>query len=239
MSEFNRESVYSAGTTLQQYITKVFTIMGIGVGITGLVAWFGYMNLINGGWLYDILVSSYTFFMLIVCAAQIGIAVAMGRGLTTMKTSTAKTLFFVYSALTGLTCSVLPLAFGISTVFTAFAFAAVMFGSCAVIGHFTNVDLSKFSGLMIGGLFAMVIASVLSMFIPALQGTLVISYIGIILFMALTAWDMQKIKNYYYSTMHDGTLSGNLAIYSAFQLYLDFINLFLYILRILGNRSRD
>ena len=138
---------------------------------------------------------------------------------------------------TGFTFSILPLEFGLATVFTAFAFAAVMFFACAVIGHYTNVDLSRISGIMIGGLFALVLASVLALFIPSLRNGLVISYIGVILFGALTAWDMQRVKAIYYQTQGNEMLSGNLAVYGAFELYLDFINMFLYILRIVGSRS--
>ena len=86
----------------------------------------------------------------------------------------------------------------------------------------------------------MVIATIASMFIPALRESLFISYIGVILFLFLTAWDMQKIKSYYYGTQGGvGQMGGNLAVYGAFQLYLDFINLFMQILRILGSRSRS
>jgi FtsH-binding integral membrane protein len=113
-----------------------------------------------------------------------------------------------------------------------------MFFCCAIIGHTTNVDLTKFSGLLIGGLIALVVATILSLFIPVLRDSLIISYIGVLLFLVITAWDMQKIKQFYYGTQGGmGTLGGNLAVYGAFQLYLDFINLFLRILQILGSRS--
>jgi FtsH-binding integral membrane protein len=109
----------------------------------------------------------------------------------------------------------------------------VLFISCAIIGHTTSVDLSRFTGLLFGALLAVVIVSVLGIFIPALRGSLLIGYAGLIVFLGLTAFDMQKIKQYYY--VPDEKIKGNLAVYSAFQLYLDFINILLYILRILGN----
>ena len=171
-------------------------------------------------------------------SAQFVICIFLSLRITKMETRTATILLYAYAALTGVTFSVLPMAFDIATVFTAFAFAAVMFFCCAVIGHTTSVDLTKFSGLLIGGLIALVVATVASIFIPALRESLVISYIGVLLFLVITAWDMQKIKQFYYGTQGGiGTLGGNLAVYGAFQLYLDFINLFLRILRILGSRS--
>lgn len=237
MSEYN-QNVYSSGRTLQQYMTSVYLTMGAGLGITALVAGLGYLNLMNGGWVYSLLASgAYYIAALVTFAVQIGICIALSHGLTTMSQNKAKTLFYVYAAITGFTFTTLPLAFGTATVFTAFLFAAVMYFAAAVIGHYTSVDLSKFSGILIGALFAMVLVSVLAMFIPALADSLIVSYIGVLLFMGLTAWDTQRIKQFYYGTAGNDTLSGNLAIYGAFELYLDFINLFLYILRIFGARS--
>ena len=241
MSEFNQSQTYvnEAGTTLNAYITKVFTMMGIAVLITAAVAFAGYMSLINGGLLYNAYMSGAISIGYIVCMiAQFGVCIFLSLRITKMETRTATILLYAYAALTGVTFSVLPMAFDIATVFTAFAFAAVMFFCCAVIGHTTSVDLTKFSGLLVGGLIALVVATVASIFIPALRDSLAISYIGVLLFLVITAWDMQKIKQFYYGTQGGiGTLGGNLAVYGAFQLYLDFINLFLRILRILGSRS--
>lgn len=241
MSEFNQSQTYvnEAGTTLNAYITKVFTMMGIAVLITAAVAFGGYMSLINGGLLYNAYMSGAISIGYIVCMiAQFGVCIFLSMRITKMETRTATILLYAYAALTGVTFSVLPMAFDIATVFTAFAFAAVMFFCCAVIGHTTSVDLTKFSGLLVGGLIALVVATVASIFIPALRDSLAISYIGVLLFLVITAWDMQKIKQFYYGTQGGiGTLGGNLAVYGAFQLYLDFINLFLRILRILGSRS--
>ena len=235
MSEFNRENVYSGSNGLQNYMTKVFTTMGIGLVITALIAYASYINLMNGGFMYKFYMSGISSIIMLI--AQFGICISLSRGIQTMDPSRSKILFFVYSAITGVTFAVLPLSFGVATVFTAFAFAAVMFFSTAVIGHFTNVDLSKFSGILVGGLFALVLVSILGMFIPSIGNSLFISYAGVVIFMGLTAWDMQKIKSFYYQTQGNELMSSNLAVYSAFQLYLDFINIFLYVLRILGSRS--
>ena len=241
MSEFNQSQTYvnEAGTTLNAYITKVFTMMGAAVLITAVIAFLGYMSLVNGGILMQAYLSgavSIGYIVLII--AQFGICIALSMNITKLQTKTAMILLYVYAAITGITFAVLPLAFDVATVFSAFAFAAVMFFCCAIIGHTTSVDLTKFSGLLIGALIALVVATVLSFFIPVLRDSLIISYIGVILFLVITAWDMQKIKQFYYGTQGGvGTLGGNLAVYGAFQLYLDFINLFLRILRILGSRS--
>ncbi|MBP3869293.1 MAG: Bax inhibitor-1/YccA family protein [Solobacterium sp.] len=234
MSEFNTTEVVNEASGLKSYITGVFVKMGIAVLITAAVAFAGMFALINGGMLGN----AFSILMIVAMVAQFGICMFLSSRIMTMQTSTATALFYGYAALTGVTFSVLGLNFGITTMFMAFAFASVMFFCCAIIGHTTNVDLTKFSGLMIGGLIALVLATIVSLFVPALRNGLLISYIGVILFLFLTAWDMQKIKGYYYGTQGGyGQMGANLAIYGAFQLYLDFINIFLYVLRIMGSRS--
>jgi len=237
MSEFNyNQYVYTGeAESLRGYISKVFVNMSIGLFITAAVAFLGYLSVYSGGLMYQIL-ASFPQAVFIFVIAELGIALAMGMGLTKFSTTTCRILFFVYSALTGLTFSSLFLVYTGATIFGAFAFTSVMFICCAIIGHTTNVDLTKFSGLLFGALIALVVSTIISMFIPVLRESLFLTYIGIILFLVLTAFDMQRIKAYYYN-VGAGTIKENLAIYGAFQLYLDFINLFLKVLRILGSRS--
>lgn len=237
MESYNYNRVYSGEQTLQQYMTKVFAVMGSGLAITAIVAGLGYYSLFTGGIFAQIYVRFYSIISIVSLFVQLGICFAMGKGIATRSVGKTRMLFYIYSAITGVTFSFLPLAFGVATVFTAFAFAAVMFISCAVIGHFTNVDMSKFSGLLMGGLFALVLITLLGMFIPAIGNSMLISYVGVALFLGLTAWDMQRIRAFYYQSAGDATLTGNLAVYGAFELYLDFINIFLYILRIMGSSS--
>ena len=239
MSEFNRENVYTDDQdSLRSYIVKVFTKMGIAMAITAAVAFVCFMNLYDGGFLYKALVQM-PFLMWIAMFAQIGVCIAFTAGLQKMQKNTVTILFYAYAALTGISFSFLPFAYRVDTVFEAFAFAAVMFISCAVIGHNTKVDLSKFSGLMFGALISLVLASIVGMIFNFSGFALMISYVGVILFLVLTAWDMQKIKAYYYQLDDYNDMRSKMAIYSAFQLYLDFINIFLYVLRILGSRNRD
>lgn len=235
MSEYRNSNVYeAAGDSFKEYLAKVFTKMGIALFVTGVTAFVVYLNIAQGGFMANVLSNGFALIVLFI--AQFGVCIAISAGLTRMNQTTCTTLFYVYAMLTGITFSTLFIAYGFTTVFASFGFTAVMFFACAIIGHTTNVDLSKFSGLLMGGLIALVIASLVSMFVPSLRNSLVISYIGILVFLGLTAWDMQRIKAYYYQTT--GTeIQGNLAVYGAFQLYLDFINIFLYVLRILGRNS--
>lgn len=235
MSEYNRSSYYdSTAGSLQQYMTKVFTRMGISLGITAVVAFAGYISLINGGFMFRMLVNM-PFMIWVLFFAQLGACIALSAGLTRFNSSTVSLLFYGYAVLTGINFSTLPLRFGLTTVFTGFLFAAVMFISCAVIGATTDKDLTKFGTILMAGLIAMVLASVLAIFIPVLRNNLLFSYIGVALFLGITAFDTQRIKAFYYGTNPGETIHENLATFAAFQLYLDFINIFLYILRILGN----
>ena len=238
MSEFNRTNSYvnESGDTLQAYITKVFLLMGIGLGITALVAFLSYMSLVSGGFVAQLLANPFTLILLIV--AELGIAVAMSAGITRFSTGLCRVLFFAYSALTGITFGVLPMVYGIDTMFVAFIFATVLFVSCAVIGYTTKVDLTRFSGILMAGLIAVVVLSLLSIFIPVLRNNLIIGYLGLLVFLGLTAFDMQRIKSFYYNGI-EGEMKENLAVFGAFELYLDFINILLRVLQILGSRNNN
>lgn len=239
MSEFNQSNIYERDETsgLKAYITRVFTIMGGGLALTGFVAWQGYKSLMLGRGFIANLFYGFPQISWILLIAEFGIVIGLSAGLRKMSTGLATGLFLAYALITGLTFSYIPFLYGIHTVFTAFVYAAVLFVSCAIIGHTTSVDLSRFSGLMIGGLVSMVVVGILSIFIPILRNNILFGYIGLILFLFLTAWDMQKIKGFYYG-VEEGRLKNNLAIYGAFELYLDFLNMFLYLLRILGRGSK-
>ena len=234
------EKVYSADTSLQQYILKVFTTMGMGLLISAVVAIVCFFSLVNGGFMYKMISSGlYNIVFFGSAIAQIVICISLGAKLGSMAPSKARMLFFLYSAVTGFTFSVLPLQFGVASVFTAFLFAAVMFFSCAVIGHFTRVDMSRFSGILFGGLVALLLVSLVGMFVPAIGNSSMIAYVGIGIFMLMTAWDMQRIKSFYYQSAGNEVLTNNLAVYGAFDLYLDFINIFLYVLRLFAANNSD
>lgn len=235
MSEFNTQARGFAQDDVNAYLVKVFGKMGLGLAVTAIVAAVCYFT--NAWYYWYSLTGGIGTILLIV--AQFGVVIGLSSKITTMETSTANILFLAYAALTGFSFSTLLYVYTEGAVFGAFAFSAVLFGSCAVIGATTNRDLSKFSTLLMGGLIALVVATIASMFIPALANSLLISYLGVIIFLGLTAWDMQRVKSMYYSVGGYGQVADNLAIYGAFELYLDFINIFLYVLRIFGSRSSN
>lgn len=240
MSEFRTDkSVYvNEQAGLNAYITNVYMRMGIGLLITAVIAYVVHAsNMILR--LADTHPEVLGVLYLGVIIAQFAIAFNLGRRILKMSTGQAQGLFYLYAAITGLTFSVLLEAYDYGTVGISFGFTAALFFSCAIIGHYTNTDMTKFSTLLWGGLGALILASVLGMFIPAIRNSLVLTYVGIILFLGLTVYDAQRIKNIYYQTNGGyGQEGANLGVYGAFSLYLDFINIFLYVLRLFGNRNR-
>lgn len=231
MMEYNTNAQTYEQTGLNSYLVRVFTKMGLGLLVTAAVAAISYFS----GFYYTFMSSLGGMGYLLLVLVEFGVVIGLSRGLTTMSTTTANLLFYVYSGITGFTFTSILYAFNVGVVGIAFAFAAILFFSCAIVGHTTNRDLSRFSTIFMGGLFALILASVLGMFIPAIANSLVLTYIGIILFMGLTAWDMQRVKQLYYVSNGDGQVGENLAVYGALELYLDFINIFLYVLQIFGS----
>lgn len=222
---------------LSAYMTKIFMWMFAGLLLTGAVS---YATWATG--LYTIFYANMAM-LLILFIAEIALVIYISSRISKGEISSkgATIAFLVYSVINGLVLSSLFLAFTASNLYQAFLMTAITFGSMAVYGYVTKKDLTKFGTIMFAGLIGIIIATVINgvLGIFGLGSTgfdLVISYIAIIIFLGLAAWDTQKIKFYYYQSGTNEGIKNNLAIYSALQLYLDFINLFLYILRILAIR---
>jgi len=156
--------------------------------------------------------------------------------------SRAKIAFVVYSIINGVTLSSIFFAYGIGLIYKAFIGSALMFGAMALLGNYTSIDLSKFASILIMGLFGVIIMSLANFifsFFGMYSGTLdvILGYVTLFIFLGLTAWDMQKLKGMYEYSNGNSELVQTMAIYGALSLYLDFINLFLSLLRISGSRD--
>jgi FtsH-binding integral membrane protein len=173
----------------------------------------------------------------ILALAQLGIVFALSARVDRMASGTASMLFIVYSALTGITLSAILLVFTGESVFTTFVVAAGMFGALAAYGGVTRRQLSGLGQFLFMGLIGLVLASIVGLFWhnDALQ--FLISFIGVIVFAGLTVYDAQRLKELAFAT-NAGGVSGT-TIVGALALYLDFINLFLFLLRFFGNRRDD
>ena len=152
-----------------------------------------------------------------------------------LQASTALMLFLVYAGLLGLMLSSIFLQYTASSITRTFFISAASFGALSLYGYTTQRDLSPIGSFLIMGLFGLILAMLVNIFLGSQGLAFAISAIGVLIFAGLTAWDTQRIKEMY-SVNDDGTVAGRKAVMGALSLYLDFINLFLFLLRFMGNR---
>lgn len=216
--------------SLEQFMAKSFLWMALGLAVTAVVA---FATLTSGLW---ITIFSFSYAPLVLLVAEVGVVIYLSGRLSKMSVTTARIMFLIYSAINGLTFSILPLIFGMDSIFMAFGFTSILFVTLAVIGLTMKKDLSRYGNLLLAGLITLIAMSFIGYFMNISSMAMFINYGGVILFLCITAYDVQKMRSYYYNTNYDGMLD-KLSIYSALDLYLDFINIFIYVLRILGKRS--
>lgn len=169
--------------------------------------------------------------------AELAVVFVVSGMLNKLSTTTATLLFYLYAVLNGVVFSSIFVVYDLGSIAYTFFITAGVFGAMSVYGMVTKNDMTKFGSYCIMGLFGLIIASVVNIFVASSTLDWIISLFGVALFIGLTAWDTQKIKNVAYVT--DPSQTGKLATIGALSLYLDFINLFLYLLRIFGGRSND
>jgi FtsH-binding integral membrane protein len=211
------------------FLAKVFNWMAVGLGITGIVA---YATAHSG--LAMTIIGSPLFFILII--AELGLVFYLSARVQKIQASTASSLFIGYSVLNGLTLSVIFLAYTSSSIAGTFFITAGMFGAMAVYGLVTKRDLSGWGSFLFMGLIGIILASIVNIFLKSSSMYWAISLIGVFIFTALTAYDVQKIKRIGEAgimTQGDEAIRKG-SIMGALTLYLDFINLFLMLLRFFG-----
>ena len=167
--------------------------------------------------------------------APLGLVMLLSFGINRLSAGTALTVFFVYAALVGLSLASIFLVYTHASITRVFFISAATFGATSLYGYTTQRDLTSVGSFMFMGLIGLIIASVVNIFLHSTGLDWAISVIGVIVFVGLTAYDTQRIKEMY-DVNDDGTISGRKAVMGALRLYLDFINLFLMLLRIFGNR---
>ena len=180
----------------------------------------------------------FVFIGLIV--GELLLVIAISAVTARLSVSTGLALFFLYAAVNGATLSVIFLAYSLGTVVLAFGSTALLFGIMSVIGYTTKEDLTRWGGILFMGLIGLIIASVANMFFASTALDWIITYAGIGLFLALTVYDTNRIKAMTYSAVMQGEsqVAGRVGVLGALRLYLDFINLFLLMLRLFGGRRR-
>lgn len=216
---------------LRQYMLNVFSYMSGGLAVTALVAYIASTSAAFMSFLFSSPLLYWT-----IALAPLGIAFYLMARISRISPETAKALFFGYAALLGLSLSSIFLMYSGISIAQTFFVTSSMFLSMVIYGYVTEKDLTSFGSFLIMGLIGLIIASIVNIFVGSSVMSLVISAIGVIIFTGLTAYDTQVIKGYY-KELDSSDVSTKKAIIGAFRLYLDFINLFLYLLRFLGNRK--
>lgn len=210
-----------------KYITKVYGWMFLGLAITAIVS---FLVASSPAAISLLLGNRIAFFGLFI--AQIFLVGFLSIRIQKMSSATATAIFLGYAALMGLTFAVFIIAYSAASLMTVFAITAGTFGIMSAVGYFTKQDLTSFGRIMLMGLLGVIIASVVNMFIGSSALYWIISYVGVAVFVGLIAYDTQKIKAYALLDSEEDRKKG--AILGALALYLDFINLFIMLLRLFG-----
>lgn len=223
-----KDNYFSSARTFTEFMSETFLKMFVGLGITSGVAAYCYFSelYLHSNLLYGSLVAT------LICGLVLSLA------FNKLSRTVAYILYLLYCALTGVAFSIYPVVYEGGSILQALIGTSVVFGALAVYGYTTKRDLRPLSTYLFAGLLGVLIMSVIHLFIGGVFMDLVISWISIIVFMGLTAYDVQKLHDYY--ELEGANEDKDLTIYGAFQLYLDFINLFIDILRIVGKtKERD
>jgi FtsH-binding integral membrane protein len=230
---------------LRAYMIRVYNYMTAGVALTGLVAWFAFQAAggeqihIVGNQVTGLTAFGHAIFasplMWVFVLAPLGLVMLLSFGINRLSASTALTLFFVYAGLLGLSLATIFLAYTGASITRVFFISAATFGAMSLYGYTTQRDLTGFGSFLFMGLIGVVIASLVNIFLQSSGLYWVISVVGVLIFVGLTAYDTQSIKEMY-DVNDDGSVAGRKAVMGALRLYLDFINLFLMLLRLFGDR---
>lgn len=234
---------------LRAYMLRVYNLMAFGVAITAVAAYVvlqlavatdpaaAVATLPNGKMLTSFGAALYgSPLQWVVMLAPLALVFFMSFRIHKMSVGTAQTTFWVYAALMGVSLSSIFLVYTGASVVRTFFVSAAAFGALSLYGYTTKRSLSAMGSFMVMGLFGLIIASLVNLFLKSSGLDFAISAIGVLVFAGLTAWDTQKIKEMYFEA-DDDVVAGRKAIMGALTLYLDFINLFLFLLRFLGNRE--
>ncbi|GAA5253041.1 Bax inhibitor-1/YccA family protein [Candidatus Rickettsia kedanie] len=214
---------------LRKYMLKVYNYMALALLLTGVAA----ITTISVEPIYNLMFQ--TGFGTIIMFAPLGIALYFFMGFGRMHLKTAQILFWVYAGLTGMSLAYLALIYTGTSIARTFFICSSVFGAMSLYGYSTSRDLTSMGSFFAMGLIGLIIASLVNLFLKSSALSFATSLIGIVVFMGLIAWDTQKIKSMYYMAGND-EVGQKLSIMAAFTLYLEFINLFLYLIRFLGNR---
>ena len=232
LREFTAEQQLAASAAFPVLMRKVYVWMTLALALTGFTA---YGVATSPGALQMIYGNSMTMWVLII--AELAIVFGVTAAINRISLTTATLMFILYSVINGAMLSSIFLVYSQSSIATVFFITAGTFGAMALIGYTTKADLTSIGKMLFMALIGLIIATLVNMFLKSSGMTLILSYVGVIIFVGLTAYDSQKIKQMLLQAPDAGEASQKLALLGSLTLYLDFINLFIYLLRIFGRRE--
>ena len=237
----DRAVAYDMG--LRAHMIRVYNYMAGGVALTGVVAWLTY-QLAGGDAIHLAGRAGLTPFgqalfsspvMWLVVLAPLGLVFFMSFRIGYLQASTARLLFFIYAGAVGLSLATIFMVFTATSITRVFFIAAASFGALSLYGYTTSRSLDALGSFLMMGLFGILIAMFVNIFLGSSMLQWIVSILGVGIFAGLTAWDTQKIKEFY-DPMDDGTAAGRKTVMGALSLYLDFLNIFMFLLQLMGDR---
>lgn len=232
IQELPADQQLSMAVAFPVLMRKVYVWMTLALVITGMTA-YGVAS--SPGILQMMFSNTAVFWVLVI--AEIALVVGVSAAINRLSLATATLMFIIYSVINGALLSPIFLVYTASSISTVFFITAGTFAAMAVVGYTTKTDLSSMGKYLLMALIGMIIATIVNVFIKSEGMTLILSYIGVLVFVGLTAYDSQKIKQMLLQAPDASEASQKLALLGALSLYLDFINLFIYLLRIFGKRN--
>ena len=236
----DRAVAYDMG--LRAHMIRVYNYMAGGVALTGVVAWLTYQMAVvtnASGAIVGLTPFGQTLFgsplMWVIVLAPLGLVFFMSFRIGHMQASTARAWFFAFAAIFGLSLATIFMVYTTTSITRVFFISAASFGALSLYGYTTQRNLDAMGAFLVMGLFGLIIASLVNIFLKSSGLDWALSVMGLLIFAGLTAWDTQKIKEFY-DPMDDGTVAGRKAVMGALNLYLDFINMFMFLLRMFGDR---
>jgi len=228
----DRAVAYDMG--LRAHMLRVYNYMAGGVALTGIVAWLTFQYAVSDPAFARALFGGGPL-MWVIMLAPLGLVFFLSFRIGHIQASTARALFFAYAGLLGLSLATIFMVYTATSITRVFFISAASFGALSLYGYTTQRSLNAMGSFMVMGLFGLIIAMVVNMFLKSSGLDWALSVIGVLIFAGLTAWDTQKIKEFY-DPRDDGSAAGRKVVMGALSLYLDFINMFMFMLRLFGDR---
>jgi FtsH-binding integral membrane protein len=232
LKEYANERQWAVSEAFPVLMRKVYLWMTLALVITGMTAY----GVANSPAILQIIYGNPAV-MWVVVIAELALVFGVSAAINRISLTTATLMFIVYSVLNGVMLSSIFLVYTASSISTVFMITAGTFGAMALIGYTTKTDLSSMGKILFMALIGLIIATIVNFFVKSSGLSLILNYVGVLIFVGLTAWDSQKIKEMMLQAPDASESMQKYALLGALTLYLDFINLFIYLLRIFGRRD--